>query len=205
MTALFIEKFLNSFIPLFFAFDAIGILPVFMSITQDLFIEKKRIILHQAVLTAFFLSLVFIYLGKGIFHFLGISVSDFRIAGGILLLVIATYDLIVTRQARAKKNTDAGAEEETHVGIVPIGMPLIVGPAVLTTLLLSTGQNGYTATTSALLANIFIVWIVFYYSDSIIKVIRKAGAIAIGKVFSLLLAAIAVKMIRIGITEILDK
>ncbi|MBK9295015.1 MAG: MarC family protein [Oligoflexia bacterium] len=197
------EQFLNAFIPLFFAFDAIGILPVFMSITQDLFIDKKRLILHQAVLTAFFLSLVFIYLGKGIFHFLGITVADFRIAGGILLLVIATYDLIVTRQARAKNNTAVteGVEEETHVGIVPIGMPLIVGPAVLTTLLLSTGQNGYTATTAALLANIFIVWVVFYYSDKIIKVIRKAGAIAVGKVFSLLLAAIAVKMIRIGILE----
>lgn len=200
---MFITKFWTAFIPLFFAIDAIGILPAFMSMTQDVMVAKKRTILNQAVMTAFVLSVVFIYLGKGIFHFLGITIPDFRIAGGLLLLAISTYDILVSREARAKARVGADDTEETTIGIVPLGMPLIIGPAVLTTLLLSTGQNGYTATMSALIANVLIVWLVFYFSDRIIKVIRKAGAIAIGKVFSLLLAAIAIKMIRLGITEIL--
>lgn len=195
--------FLTAFIPLFFAIDAIGILPVFMSMTGDVFIDKKRQIVNQAVVTAFFISFAFMYLGKGVFHFLGIGIADFKIAGGILLLVISTYDLVVARENRNKSN--GNTKQMETIGIVPIGMPLIVGPAVLTTLLLLTGQTGYTATTLALIANIFIVWLVFYYSDHIIKVIRHAGAIAIGKVFSLLLAAIAIKMIRLGATEIMTQ
>jgi multiple antibiotic resistance protein len=198
-----ITKFLTAFIPLFFAFDAVGIMPVFMSMTHDTFVDKKRTIVNQAVITAFCLSFLFIYLGKGIFHFLGISIPDFRIAGGIILLVISTYDLIVARENRAQKSSPVG-DHETTIGIVPIGMPLIVGPAVLTTLLLSTGQNGYTATMLALIANVFIVWLVFHYSDHVIKIIRRAGAIAIGKVFSLLLAAIAVRMIRLGFMELIS-
>lgn len=198
---MFITKFFTAFIPLFFAIDAVGILPAFMSITQDVFVDKKRTILNQAVMTSFMLSFAFIYLGKGVFHFLGITISDFKIAGGILLLVISTYDLVGARENRARK---AGImEQETTVGIVPLGMPLIIGPAVLTTLLLSTGQNGYTATVAALIVNVFIVWLVFYFSDQIIKIIRKAGAVAIGKVFSLLMAAIAIKMIRLGFVEII--
>ncbi len=199
----FWTHFLSAFIPLFFAIDAIGILPVFISMTSDVFIDKRRQVVNQAVVTAFFISFAFMYLGKGVFHFLGISIADFKIAGGILLLVISTYDLVVARENR-NKNSGNQKQMET-IGIVPIGMPLIVGPAVLTTLLLLTGQSGYTATTLALVVNIFIVWLVFYYSDHIIKVIRQAGAIAIGKVFSLLLAAIAIKMIRLGATEIITQ
>ncbi len=196
----FWTKFLTAFIPLFFAIDAVGILPVFLSMTSDVFIDKRRTIVNQAVITAFFISFAFMYLGKGIFHFLGISISDFKIAGGILLLVISTYDLVTTRENRVRNTS--GVDQTETIGIVPIGMPLIVGPAVLTTLLLLTGTSGYTATTTALVVNIFIVWLVFWYSDHIIKIIRRAGAIALGKVFALLLAAIAIKMIRLGATEI---
>lgn len=195
---MFWHKFLTAFIPLFFAFDAIGILPIYMAMTQDIFIDKRRSIINQAVLTAFFISFAFIYLGKGIFHFLGITISDFKIAGGVLLLVFAVTDLLFADKARRKATSDL----DPNIGVVPIGMPLIIGPAVLTTLLLSTGANGYTATVGALIVNVGIVWLVFYFSDQIITFVGTAGATAVGKVFSLLLAAIAVMMIRLGVTEI---
>lgn len=199
-----VTNFLTAFIPLFFAIDAVGILPAFMNMTQDLYVEKKRLVLNQAVFTAFFLSIAFIFLGKGIFHFLGITISDFKIAGGVVLLVISTYELVISRESRAKNNGMSAKGQETTIGIVPLGMPLIIGPAVLTTLLLSTGQSGYLATVLALIANVIIVWLVFYFSDQILKVIKRAGAVAIGKIFSLLLAAIAIKMIRLGMTEVIQ-
>ncbi len=192
------EKVLTAFIPLFFAIDAIGILPIYMAMTKEVFVDKRRSIVNQAAVTAFLISLVFMYLGKGIFRFLGITIPDFRIAGGILLLIFAITDLLFSDKGQARKNP-----EET-MGVVPIGMPLIIGPGVLTTLLLSVGNNGYNATLIALILNIFIVWIAFNYSGQVIRIITEAGATAVGKVFSLLLAAIAVMMIRLGVTEIMS-
>lgn len=193
---MFISKVVTAFIPLFFAIDVIGILPVYVSMTKDVFIDKRQKIVNQAAITAFFISFGFIYLGKGIFKFLGITIPDFKIAGGILLMIFAINDLLFTQ--RSRRRTDV---VET-MGVVPIGMPLIIGPAVLTTLLLSVGTNGYNATILALVLNVAIVWAVFRYSEFVINLIGVAGAVAIGKVFSLLLAAIAVEMIRLGITDI---
>jgi multiple antibiotic resistance protein len=193
-----LNKILTAFIPLFFAMDVIGILPVFVAMTKDVYVDKRQRIVNQAALTAFMISFGFIYLGNGIFHFLGITIPDFQIAGGILLLIFSINDLLFAQRSRRK----SGSEET--MGVVPIGMPLIIGPAVLTFLLLSVGSNGYNATLIALVFNILIVWLTFKYSDFAIKAIGDAGATAVGKVFSLLLAAIAVEMIRLGLTFILQ-
>lgn len=194
-----LDKIITAFIPLFFAMDVIGILPVFTSMTQDIFIDKRQRIVNQAAITAFMISFSFIYFGKGTFKYLGITIPDFKIAGGLLLLIFSINDLLFAQRSRRR-----GSSVDT-MGVVPIGMPLIIGPAVLTTLLLSVGSNGYNATIIALILNIFIVWIVFLHSEKVIKIIGDAGATAVGKVFSLLLAAIAVEMIRLGVTEIFQK
>jgi multiple antibiotic resistance protein len=190
------SRILAAFIPLFFAIDVIGILPVYVAMTREVYIDKRQRIVNQATITAFMISFGFIYLGKGIFGFLGITIPDFKIAGGILLLIFSINDLLFAQQSRRR-----GGAVET-MGVVPIGMPLIIGPAVLTTLLLSVGSNGYNATLIALVLNIGIVWTIFRYSDRVITTIGDAGATAVGKVFSLLLAAIAVEMIRLGVTDI---
>jgi multiple antibiotic resistance protein len=195
-----ISKFFAAFVPIFVAIDFIGILPIFIAMTNGVFVEKRLRIVNQAALTAFMISFAFIYLGQGIFKFLGITIPDFKIAGGLLLLVFAVNDLLFSDRTRRKEGGDA---DET-IGVVPIGMPLIIGPAVLTTLLLSVGAHGYTATVLALMANIGIVWGAFRYSEKIIRWTSISGAIAVGKVFSLLLAAIAVMMMRSGFTEILQ-
>jgi len=192
-----LDKIFTAFIPLFFAMDAIGILPLFAHMTRDLTLDKRRAVTKQAAVTAFLISFGFIYVGRGIFRFLGITIPDFKIAGGILLLIFSINDLLFAQKSRRRMDSI------DTMGVVPIGMPLIIGPAVLTTLLLSVGSNGYNATFVALLGNIAIVWAVFYYSDSVIRVTGEAGATAVGKVFSLLLAAIGVEMIRLGLTDIL--
>ena len=195
-----LEKITNSFVPLFFAIDVIGILPIYISMTKNIYVEKQRKIINQAAFTAFFISLGFIYLGKQTFHFLGITIPDFKVAGGILLLILSINDLLFPEKTRQ----DNGAQIE-HLGVVPIGMPLIIGPGVLTTLLLSVGNNGTNATLIALILNIVLVWLAFFFSDRILKIVSEAGAVAIGKVFSLILSAIAVMMIRVGITEFISQ
>lgn len=194
------EVFIAAFLPLFVAIDAPGILPTFLSVTGDVSQIQRRRIVNQATVTAFLISVFFIFLGKIVFKFLGISISDFKIAGGSLLLVFAVYDVLFDTGDRRK----AGTEDST-LGVVPIGTPLIIGPAALTTMLLLSDSVGYFWTMVSLVLNIAIVWGFFYFSDRIIKIITKPGAIAIGKIFAIFLCAIGVMLIRSGVMELMNK
>jgi multiple antibiotic resistance protein len=187
-----VEIFLP-FIPLFVAFDTLGILPIFLSLTVEMEHSERRRVIGQSVLTAFLVSIGFIGAGKWIFALLGISVSDFKIAGGILLFIIAIVELIFPERTRT-------FPKET-IGVVPIGIPLIAGPAVLTLLLMIVSTYGYLSTLLCLVLNLLVVWFVFSQSQWIMRLIREGGARGIAKVSSLLLAAFAMMMIRMGIKE----
>jgi multiple antibiotic resistance protein len=179
------------FIPLFVAFNALGILPIFVSLTSEMASPERRRVIHQSLLTGFLASIGFLAVGKSVFALLGITVSDFQIAGGILLFIISIIDLIFPEKTRT-------FPKET-MGVVPIGIPLIVGPAVLTLLLIIVHTYGYFSTLLCLVLNFLIVWLVFNQSQRIMGLLKEGGAKGIGKVFSLLLAAFAMMMIRIGI------
>ncbi len=187
----------NTFIPLFVAMNAFMLIPIFISMTKEMTKPKRQKVIRDSILTALIVSLTFTALGEAIFRILGITGDDFRIAGGLLLLVIAIMDL--TRHAEERMKPD------TKMGVVPIGVPLIVGPAVLTNILLLMDLYGLIPTLISLLVNLFIVWISLRNADSIIKVFGKGGIIGISKVMALLLAAIAVMMIRLGIENIIKR
>ena len=123
-----IEEFLLAFIPLFVAIDVFGALPLFMAFTEDFEQQHRKKLVAEATLTAFVISLVFLVTGKLLFSFLGITESDFRVGGGIVLLVLAVNDLLVIRERKR--------DLEGSVGVVPIGIPLIMGPAALTTIII---------------------------------------------------------------------
>jgi multiple antibiotic resistance protein len=187
--------FVLSFIPIFVAMDVLGLVPIFLSLTSDMKPPEKKILITEATLTALAVSLVFLFGGRLIFNFLGITENDFRVGGGIVLLVLAVVDLTFTgEKTRAP---------ETSVGVVPIGIPLIIGPAVLTTLLIVVDTYGYLAAVVGLLVNLFLVWLIFRNSDYIIRVMGEAGSKAFAKVAALFMAAIAIMMIRIGLTAMI--
>jgi multiple antibiotic resistance protein len=187
--------FVQSFIPIFVAIDVLGLVPIFLSLTNNMKPPEKKKLITDASLTALAVSLVFLFGGRMIFNFLGITENDFRVGGGIVLLVLAVIDLTVTgEKIRAP---------QTSVGVVPIGIPLIIGPAVLTTLLIIVDTYGYLAAVIGLLANLFLVWLIFRNSDYIIRVMGEAGSKAFAKVAALFMAAIAIMMIRIGLTAMI--
>jgi len=186
-------KVLLPFIPLFVAFDVLGILPLFVSFTSEMTQPERRRVLRQSTLTAFLVSVGFLVAGKFVFSLLGISVSDFKIAGGILLFIIAIVELIFPERTRT-------FPKET-IGVVPIGIPLIVGPAVLTLLLVIVDTYGSIPTILCLILNLLLVWFVFSQSHWVMRILKEGGAKGIAKVSSLLLAAFAMMMIRLGIQE----
>jgi multiple antibiotic resistance protein len=188
---------LSTFIPLFVAMNAFMLLPIFISMTKDMTKPKRQKIIRDSILTAMIVSLSFTALGEGIFKILGITADDFKIAGGLLLIVLAILDLTQRGEERMKP--------DVRMGVVPIGVPLIVGPAVLTNILLLVDHYGVIPTVIALMLNLFIVWISLINAERIIRVVGKGGIVGISKVMALLLASIAVMMIRLGVENIIKE
>jgi multiple antibiotic resistance protein len=194
-----LKNFILSFIPLFVAVDALGNIPLFISLTEGLSATERFRVVRQSVLIAALLAIVFMFIGKIIFAVMGVSVCDFKIAGGILLFIISVNLLLGNGR---KVNFLSGGSMD--VGIFPLGTPLITGPAVLTTVLISRDNFGVIATSLALAVNMLLVHIIFMKSQAIIEKIGEAGVRAFSKIADILLAAIAVMLVRAGIQGILS-
>jgi multiple antibiotic resistance protein len=190
--------FLLCFVPLFVAVDALGVLPIFISLTDSLSPTQKRKVLIQSLITAAVVALVFLAIGPTILTALNITVSDFMVAGGILLLVISLSDLLTGEKKQRL------VDPET-LGAVPLGVPIITGPAVLTTSVLLANVHGMSLTALALLANIGIAGAIFLFAQPITRFLGNAGTMILSKIASLFLATIAVMLIRKGITDIITE
>ena len=185
-----------AFVFLLVAVDPFGLLPIFISLTEGMTTFQKRRVISQSIITALCIAIAFIFLGRALFRAIGVTFSDFMIAGGALLFVIAVRDLI-------------GGEKRQEVsprslGAVPLGTPLIVGPAVLTSALMLRDVYGLLPTIFATVANILLVGIIFLLSDFLVKLLGSAGTKALSKVFLILLAAFAVMMVRRGVVEAIN-
>lgn len=185
-----LEKFLLAFIPLFVAIDPIGLVAIFLGLGGRCETQRRQREGTLGLITALCVSIGFIFLGKIIFKALGITVADFQVAGGLILLGLAVRELLDL----SSRNQFAGEA----FGIVPLGMPLIAGPALLTALLILIDTPGILYTLLALFVNLLLVGISFRYSDFLTRCLGKQGMNGVSKLISLLLAAIAVSLIRRG-------
>lgn len=147
--------------------------------------------IHIAVITAAALGLAFLFFGRFILDVVGISLGSFAIAGGGLLLVLSIKYMITGRWVEIIK--------EEMVAVVPIGTPLTVGPATITTLLLLGTQFPLPMVLLSFALNLLIVWIVFMLSSQIVGFLGQGGLRAVSGIFNLLLAAIGVNMIFRGL------
>jgi len=193
-----LSRFLEVFIPLFVAIDAFGLLPVFLAVTGGMAEQRRRRVAVQAVGAATVISFAFMFLGQQIFRFLSITENDFRIAGGVLLLVLAVLDLL--------QSGKPAVHEPDIVGIVPLAMPLIAGPATLTTALVlaSRADYGYGITGLSLIVNFAILLGVMLAASAIARAVGLNVLRAFSKLVMVLLAAIAVNFIRSGISNVIQ-
>jgi multiple antibiotic resistance protein len=189
----FFGAFSLTFTALFVALDIIGTVPMYLSLTKDLGPAERKKVVDKSMLVALIVALLFMGAGQQTFRHLGIGLNDFRIAGGLILLLISLADLLGGPEAVQKGSGETG--------IVPLAVPLISGPGVLTTLLLQVGSVGYPITIAALLVNYILGWAILRHCDRITKWIGRDGTVVISKIAALLLAAIAVAMIRTGTFE----
>ncbi len=192
------DAFLKSFISLFVAIDVVGALPFLVGLTKSLSEKDRKNLIYRATISALVIGIVFIVAGRKIFEFLGITESDFKVAGGLLLLIFAIRDLLVTASHQ-------GAPTPTKVGLVPIAIPLMMGPAALTTLMVGSDQFGMLTIVASLVLNLLIVLVLFLRANIILRWLGDDASDAFNKVFSLLMAAIGVMFVRSGIIEMIAK
>ena len=191
------RSFWLCFFPMFVAVDAVGVLPLFLHLTAGLDQAQIRRVILQSVATATVVALVFLVIGRYILEFLGVTVADFMVAGGALLFVLSLTDLIFEKRSMFQ------GDRET-LGAVPLGVPLIVGPAVITTIFILVGEHGLGPTVAAVIVNIAIAGAVFWLAAPVHRVLGSSGSRTISKLASLLLAAIGVMMVRKGIEIIVS-
>ncbi|MBX7148600.1 MarC family protein [bacterium] len=187
----FVTHLLLAFIPLFVAADPVGLAAMFAAMTRHMTEDQARKVAIQAVFTAFGVGLGFMFLGQAIFSVVGITVGDFQIAGGLVLFFLSAQDLL--------GYTHAPTEDRDDIAIVPLGMPLIAGPAMITALLSLSKTVGLFPTLTALTAIMMLTALLFIKSRLLKKIIGVKGLKAFSKIIHLLLIAIAVNMIRHGI------
>ncbi len=141
-----IQKFFLAFIPIFVAIDPIGLVAIFMGLASGASPEQRKRQAWLGIFTAFCVAIGFVFLGQIIFDALGITDADFQVAGGLILLALAGRELL-----NVGPSSHGGSDE---FGIVPLGMPLIAGPALLTALL--EGLHGVSKIVALLLAAIAV-------------------------------------------------
>ena len=189
-----LASFVLTFVPLFIVIAAVRNLPFVIILNEERSPSERRKLIRDAVITALILGVLFLFLGKFLLQIMGISIGVFAIGGGVILLVLSITYLL--------SNETHIHEKEELVAVVPVGTPLTVGPATLTTLLLLGTQFPIYWVLISFVLNIAIVWVIYWQSTKILLFLGKAGVTVISKVFSLLLAAIAVNMVIQGLSII---
>ncbi len=197
MLASAMQDYIQSFLPLFVAINVLGILPMYLGLTETLSPAGRRRLTFQAVGTAFIVAILILFAGQLLFKLLGITVNDLRVGGGLILLVLSISNLIFDdlRRRDPKRNAEPGST----VGVVPLGIPLIMGPAAITAVLVAQQGYGYLPTLAALVVNMGLVYLVLAFGPFLARIIGPSVNRAVAKVASLFLAAISVAMIRAGV------
>ena len=201
-----------AFLPLFVALNIPGILPIYIGMTETFTAHDRRQLLVRALAAALVLAVLMLFAGQVIFDTLGITLNDLRVGGGLILLVIAIADLAFGGETKKRRGGDKAdrkkLEEATTIDpedlpVVPLGIPLIVGPGAITTILVMDAQFNWPVTLLSIALNMLLVFIAFSFGPALIQRFGPGTSKAIAKVASLFLAAIAVAMIRAGIMGML--
>jgi len=185
-----LAAYIQGFITLFIIFDPIGNIPLFQSFPAAFDEKKKRVIINNSVATALLILIFFAIAGLFVLALFGISMNDFRIAGGILLFIMSIEGLLGKEEARWMNRED--------VAIVPLATPLMAGPGSIYTVMYLM-QQGALVAFFAMFANVALQWLLLRYSSKVMRMLGKTGSTIISRVMAFILSGIAIGMIRAGL------
>ncbi|WP_066382403.1 MULTISPECIES: MarC family protein [unclassified Anabaena] len=189
--------FIQTFIAVFVLADAIGNVPVVLALTKGMEAEDRNKVIDKAVIVAIAVLLTFAFAGQYILTYLEISMGSLRVAGGLLLLLIALQML------RGELNTPITAQGR-DVSITPLALPLLAGPGTITTvmLLMSKSHSPHLAVVLGVVGAMFVTWLILRLANKIDSLIGVEGGVIVTQLLGFLLAALAVEIGSTGIREL---
>lgn len=187
----------KTFVAVFVLADALGNLPLVLVLTKGMEPEQRQNVVDRATIVATAVLLTFAFAGRLVLNYLEISMGSLRVAGGLLLLLIAL------RMLEGELDTPV-VEQDRDVAISPLALPLLAGPGTLTTvmLLMSESPNAHLSVVVGIVAAMFISWIIVRQAGYLDQFIGPGGAVIITKLLGFLLAALAVEIGSAGIREL---
>ena len=199
-----LETFFQSFVLYFVVIDPLAAAPLFLIVTQGLKVKNKLKTAFEATLIATLILIFFAILGNFILSYLQISLSAFTIAGGIILFLISLEMLF---DKRSQRKEDQIKESSAVTSIFPLAIPLLAGPAAITSVIVSVADMGTNLMSQAtgLLALILVMiltFISFYVVSKSSKIINKKVTTVISRVIGIILAGLSVQFILDGIQKI---
>lgn len=194
--------FLSMVISIFVMADPFGNIPIFLGLTSGMSGEERRYTITKASIIAAGILIVFALVGKSFMDVLAISLNSLRIAGGILLMLIA-FEMLMSVETRSKKTEGEGKDDPSSIAVTPMATPLITGPGAMTVTMVYMNEAGGFDKLFVLAAIVIAMvcsWIVVVNSDILYSVFRKDGTRVLTKIMGIVLAAIATGMMITGIS-----
>ena len=197
------ETFISTFLKIFFIMTPFFVLTMFLTMTQDATVKQRKALALKVTLSVSIVSLILLFFGKYIFTIFGITLDAFRIGAGALLFLTAV-DLV----KGTEHNSKVGHKDITQLAVVPLSIPMIIGPGT-TGILLVMGAS-FEDTTAIITGSLSLLWAVLliglmlYTSSFLEKIIGKHGLQVISKITGLILAALSAQIVFTGIKNFLE-
>jgi len=188
-------ELLRAVLMMFVVLDPPGNAPLFYYFTRGMDPGKRIRTIRTSIVVAALILLVFALLGKAILDYFGITVNDFRIAGGIVLFLYAVLGLL-------GKSITAGEVSPEDVAIVPLAVPLLAGPGAITVAIYLRYTAGILIALLSIAINMVVAWVMLENGDRLLRLLGRRGSIVLDKIMSILLAAYAIAMVREGVLSI---
>jgi multiple antibiotic resistance protein len=204
-----VDALVSVLVVFFVVVDPIGLVPVFLGLTQGFDARRKRLIALRGTALSFAILVFFAFLGRSVLQALGIGMPAFRIAGGALLFWIAFEMLFQRRSDRKEKAADeARTDEEAHdVAVFPLAIPLIAGPGAIASVMLlmdqyGTGWRGQATVLGAAAIVIAGAAVLLTFADVVRRLAGRTMILTVSRILGIVLAALAAQTILSGITAI---
>ena len=202
-----LDTLLPPFMILFVTMDPIGNMPIFMTLTESPRPDYSKAMARRAVLIGGLVLLMFAVAGEAFLNLLSISLPAFRIAGGVLLFVVALQ--MIFEEEQKDKAADAENPHENDVSVFPLAVPLIAGPGSIASIILMMSEQhgsvgGQAAVIIALCAVLLITYILFRMSTLCARLMGQTVNQVISKILGIVLGAMAAQFVIDGISAVVD-
>lgn len=198
------DIFISAFVALFVIVDPIGIAPVFAGLTKDMTVSYQRLMAWKGTIIGTLILVFFAFFGEPFLAALGISIDALRIAGGLMLFIIALEMVFEKRQERKRESAEKMDEHFEDISVFPVALPLLAGPGAITTVMLAVADAGSNLTAQLMVVGalgsvMLITVITFLVAAPVMKLMGPTVNAVLTRLLGVILAALASQFILDGI------